>query len=123
MRLAILVGILISLAAPAAAQEPTVCIQREHVRSPEACSGEIVKIAGAAQGDGLGPVGGGCGGPLVQLSQFIRDTVDDQITKRLRDFERRLTGGDAALGDALTQVILNQLAVRTLTSPPPAPAP
>ena len=82
-----------------------------------------MKIAGAPQGDRVGPIEGRCDGPLVPLSQFIRDTVDAEVTMRLREFERRLTGGDAALGEALTQMILNQLTVRALTSPPPAPAP
>jgi hypothetical protein len=120
MQRAILAGILMLLAAPATAQEPTVCLRFEQAQEAAARSADI---AGAPQGSGLGPIEGRCDGPLVPLSHFILDTVDAEITKRLRDFERRLTGGDAALGEALTQTILNQLTVRALTSPPPAPAP
>jgi hypothetical protein len=123
MRLAILAEILTLLAAPAAAQEPTVCLQFERVQTSAGCRGDIVKIAGAPQGYTMGSIEGRCDGPLVPLSQFVLDTVDAEITKRLREFERRLTGGDAALGEALTQTILDQLTVRALTSPPPAPAP
>ena len=122
MRLAILAGILI-LAAPATAQEPIVCLQFEHVHTSAVCRGDIMKIAGAPEGDRVGPIEGRCDGALVALSQFIRDTVDAEVTKRLREFERRLTGGDAALGAALTQTVLNQLTVWAQTSPPPAPAP
>ena len=122
MRLAILAGILM-LAAPATAQEPTVCLQFEHGQKSAVCRGDTITIAGAPQGYRRGAIDGRCDGPLVPLSQFILDTVDAEITKRLSEFERRLTGGDAALGEALTQTILNQLTVRALTSPPPAPAP
>jgi hypothetical protein len=123
MALAILAGILVLLAAPVAAQEPTVCLQFEHVEEPAVCRGDIMKIAGAPHEHRVGLIEGRCDGPLVPISQFIRDTVDAEITRRLREFERRLRGGDAALGEALTQTILNQLTVQTLTSPPPAPAP
>ena len=123
MRLAILAGILMFLAAPVAAQEPTMCLQFEHVEHSEVCWGDIVKTAEAPHAYRTGTIDGRCDEPLVALSQFIRDTVDAEITKRLREFERRLTGGDAALAEALTQTILNQLTVRALTSPLPAPAP
>ena len=123
MRLAILAGLLTLVAAPATAQEPTVCLRFERDQESAVCRGDTITSAGAPQGYRMGAIDGRCDGPLVPLSQFIRDTVDAEITKRLREFERRLTGGDAALGEALTQTILNQLSVRALTSPPPAPAP
>jgi hypothetical protein len=123
MWLAILAGMLMLLAAPATAQEPTACLRFEHVPESAVCRGDVVTMAGTPQGYRVGTTVGRCDEPLVPLSQLMLDAVDAEITKRLRELERRLTGGDPALGEALTQVILNQLRVRTLTSPPPAPAP